>query len=382
MSHKLSQLGDISVEQFLSEYWQQKPLLIRQALSGFETPLSPDEMAGLSLEEEIESRIVLESHQDKPWQLLKGPFEETLYQELPDRNWTLLLQALDLYIPELKDLREKFQFLPDWRLDDVMASFAVDGGSVGPHYDHYDVFLLQGYGKRHWQIGQSCNEDSAQLAGTPLNILQEFQCLESHILEPGDILYLPPKVAHWGIAQGDCITYSVGFRAPSQAQLIEEHFQSLAEGFSEFQRYQDPSIKTRPHSHELLGEDIKRVQDILLERLKSSPEEIAQWFGRMLSETKYCNEAGLTETPSEMPEYLVKASETRCLFFRKQDGSAELFVNGEQLHCPVQVAIDICEQDTLICQDVIKLFEEDEAGLSFIQQLISLAAYNEDQDDY
>ncbi|GAA6152681.1 cupin domain-containing protein [Pseudoteredinibacter isoporae] len=380
MGNVLTQLGDISVEHFLAEYWQQKPLLIRQALPGFESPISPDELAGLSLEDEVESRIILENHQGAPWQLRKGPFDEQTYQQLPDTNWTLLVQALDLFVPELKHLRQQFQFLPDWRLDDIMASFAVDGGSVGPHYDHYDVFLLQGYGKRHWQVGQTCNEHSQRLDGTPLNILQEFQCLDSYVLEPGDILYLPPRVAHWGIAQGDCITYSVGFRAPSQAQLLDEHFQSLAEGFSEFQRYEDPKIKQREHSHELLPEDIARVRHILEEHLNNADSNIIHWLGRLLSETKYSDDGEAHDRFSEMPTQLLKADDARCLFFRENDQQTLLFINGEQRECPLALAIEICESDWIDSEHAITQFNNAEDGIEFVQWLLCSGAYFEDED--
>ncbi len=381
MSNALTQLGDISVEQFLAEYWQQKPLLIRQALPGFESPLSPDELAGLSLEDEVESRIILENHQGAPWQLRKGPFDDSTYQELPESNWTLLVQALDLFIPELSELRQQFQFLPDWRLDDIMASFAVDGGSVGPHYDHYDVFLLQGYGKRHWQIGQSCNENSRQLDGTPLNILQDFACLESHVLEPGDILYLPPKVAHWGIAQGDCITYSVGFRAPSQTQLLEEHFQSLTESISEFQRYEDPGIKQRQHSHELLPEDIARVRQLLESQLKSSDSNIIDWLGRLLSEAKYPDNIEQKGEFSEIPAQLLKASDARCLFFRRSNEQAQLFINGELRECPLALAIEICESEFIDSEHVVSQFDHTERGTEFLQWLMHCGAYFEPEDE-
>lgn len=381
MSNVLTQLGDISVEQFLAEYWQQKPLLIRQALPGFESPLSPDELAGLSLEDEVESRIILENHQGAPWQLRKGPFDDSTYQELPESNWTLLVQALDLFIPELSELRQQFQFLPDWRLDDIMASFAVDGGSVGPHYDHYDVFLLQAYGKRHWQIGQNCNEKSQQLDGTPLNILQDFNCLESHVLEPGDILYLPPKVAHWGIAQGDCITYSVGFRAPSQTQLLEEHFQSLTENISEFQRYEDPKLAQRQHSHELLPEDVARVRQILEAQLKSSDSKIIDWLGRLLSEAKYPDSIEAKNNDTEIPAQLLKASDARCLFFRNNSKQAQLFINGELRECPLALAIEICESEFIDSQQLVSQFDQAESGIEFLQWLMNCGAYFEPEDE-
>ena len=148
-------LGEITADEFLAEYWQKKPLLIRNAIPNFIAPIEGDDLAGLSLEEEVESRLVI----GDDWQLEHGPFEESRFETLPDRNWTLLVQGVDLWIPEVADLLKSFDFLPAWRVDDIMVSYAEDGGNVGPHFDYYDVFLLQGSGQRHWQVGKLCSAD-------------------------------------------------------------------------------------------------------------------------------------------------------------------------------------------------------------------------------
>ena len=156
----LQLLGGISAREFMRDYWQKKPLLVRQAFPDFISPIDPDELAGLALEEEVESRIVLE-HGAHPWELRRGPFTEDTFAELPEKDWTLLVQAVDQFVPEVAELLENFRFLPSWRIDDVMISFAAPGGSVGPHFDNYDVFLLQGHGQRNWKIGQMCSSDSS-----------------------------------------------------------------------------------------------------------------------------------------------------------------------------------------------------------------------------
>ena len=166
----LQLLGGLTAREFLRDYWQKKPLLVRQAMPGFESPISPDELAGLALEEEIESRLVIE-HGERPWELRRGPFAEDAFSQLPERDWTLLVQAVDQFVPEVAELLEQFKFLPKWRIDDVMISFAAPGGGVGPHFDNYDVFLLQGFGKRRWQIGQMCNAGSPLLEHADLKIL-------------------------------------------------------------------------------------------------------------------------------------------------------------------------------------------------------------------
>jgi 50S ribosomal protein L16 3-hydroxylase len=214
----LEQLGDMPIETFLRDYWQKKPLLIRQAYPGFELPIDGDELAGLALEEEVESRIVLE-HGKTPWELRHGPFDEQTFSQLPESHWTLLVQAVDQWVPEIHELLQDFQFIPGWRLDDIMISYASDKGSVGPHFDYYDVFLLQGMGKRRWRIGQHCDSGSELVEGTPLKLLRNFETTDEWVLEPGDMLYIPPGIAHWGIAEGECITCSIGFRAPPGAGL-------------------------------------------------------------------------------------------------------------------------------------------------------------------
>lgn len=202
----LQLLGGLTAREFLRDYWQRNPLLIRQAIPDFETPLSPDELAGLALEEEVESRIIAPGEQG-PWQLRQGPFKEEDFSTLPEREWTLLVQAVDQFVPEVAELVEPFKFLPSWRIDDVMISYAAPGGGVGPHYDNYDVFLLQGYGRRRWKIGQRCTSESPLQDNPDIKILAEFEQTDEWVLEPGDMLYLPPQLAHDGIAEDECMTF-------------------------------------------------------------------------------------------------------------------------------------------------------------------------------
>ena len=195
--------GELSVEVFLNQYWQKKPLLIRQAFPGFVCPIDANELAGLACEEHVESRIVLENDQGRPWQCRMGPFDESDFASLPPTHWTLLIQGLNNWVPDISDLLNYFRFIPNWHLDDIMASYAPDQGSVGPHFDFYDVFLLQAEGKRRWKIGNTCTADTARLEGTDLRILKEFETQTEWLLEPGDMLYLPPQIAHYGVAEGE-----------------------------------------------------------------------------------------------------------------------------------------------------------------------------------
>lgn len=284
----LQLLGGISADEFLRDYWQKKPLLIRQALPGFESPLEPDELAGLSLEESVESRIVLE-HGKTPWEMRRGPFGEETYKELPERDWTLLVQAVDQFVPEVAEQLEHFKFLPSWRIDDVMISYAAPGGGVGPHFDNYDVFLLQGHGRRRWKIGQLCDADSPMLAHADLRILAQFEETAQWVLEPGDMLYLPPRIAHFGIAEDECMTYSVGFRAPSAAEVLTHFTDFLAQFLSDEERYSDAgmaAVKSDDDQHKIQRDALERLKSLLQEHM-SDERLLLTWFGQFMTEPRY-----------------------------------------------------------------------------------------------
>ncbi|PTU73897.1 ribosomal protein uL16 3-hydroxylase [Pseudomonas mangrovi] len=281
----LQLLGGLTARQFLKDYWQRKPLLVRQAIPDFESPISPDELAGLALEEEVESRLVIE-HGEHPWELRRGPFEEDTFSQLPERDWTLLVQAVDQFVPEVAELLEHFQFLPSWRIDDVMISFAAPGGGVGPHYDNYDVFLLQGHGTRRWRIGQMCDSDSPLLAHADLRILADFEQTEEWVLEPGDMLYLPPRLAHYGTAEDGCMTYSVGFRAPSAAEVLTHFTDFLAQFLPDEERYSDAGIAPSSDPHQIQRDSLDRLKALLTEHM-SDERLLLTWFGQFMTEPRY-----------------------------------------------------------------------------------------------
>lgn len=271
--------GGLDAAEFLRDYWQKKPLIIRQAFPGMESPVSPDELAGLACEPSVESRIVIEDDAGKPWQLENGPFDADRFQSLPETHWTLLVQGLDHWVPDLAPLLDRFRFVPNWRLDDIMASYAPEGGSVGPHYDQYDVFLLQAEGRREWHYGGDCDETSARVDGTPLRILQDWQPEHTYTLEPGDMLYIPPGVGHHGIARGDCITLSIGFRAPSHDDILT--------GFSDFvcnlpgaeQLLRDPDLVPQDNPGEISTTALDKVSGIVNAAL-GNREQLALWLGQ------------------------------------------------------------------------------------------------------
>lgn len=278
-------LGGISAREFLRDYWQKKPLLIRQAIPNFESPLSPDELAGLALEEQVESRMVIE-HGERPWELRRGPFAEDAFQNLPERDWTLLVQAVDQFVPEVAELREHFHFLPSWRIDDVMISYAAPGGGVGPHFDNYDVFLLQAHGQRRWKIGQMCDSDSPMLDHADLRILAGFDETDDWVLEPGDMLYLPPRLAHFGTAVDECMTYSVGFRAPSAAEVLTHFTDFLAQFLPDEDRYNDADIAPVSDPHQIQMDALQRLKSLLDEHM-GDERLLLTWFGQFMTEPRY-----------------------------------------------------------------------------------------------
>lgn len=274
----LSHLGGMAVETFLQDYWQQKPLLIRQAFPGFVSPLSPDELAGLACETDT-ARLVLEKGGTTPWEVRNGPLEEEDFAGLPETHWSLLVNDTEELVPELSALVTLFRFIPDWRIDDLMISFAVAGGSVGPHVDAYDVFLLQGHGQRRWQITeQPCAEDNF-LPDIDLRVMREFTAEQDWTLDPGDMLYLPPNVPHYGVAVNDCMTYSIGFRAPSQADLLERLLGELVESPAMQQRFTDKQRVLQNDPAVMSDADLEQLGDFLVAAL---PDEAAvrEWLRR------------------------------------------------------------------------------------------------------
>lgn len=280
-SEPLTLLGGISAETFLKEYWHKKPLLIRGAIPNFEGVLSPNELAGLACEEDVQSRLI--SAVKKQWKLEQGPFAEKRFAKLPERDWTLLVQSVNHHLPEANDLLQQFNFIPYARLDDLMVSYAPDGGGVGPHFDSYDVFLLQGCGQRLWRISEQ--EDLSLLEGAPLRILQNFKTEQEFKLSAGDMLYLPPHVAHWGIAIGDCMTYSIGFRAPSAQELVGEFLSYLQEHRTFSGMYADPDLAVQAHPAEI-GQGMVRQASSILDELKWSDKDVADFLGLYLTEPK------------------------------------------------------------------------------------------------
>jgi 50S ribosomal protein L16 3-hydroxylase len=283
-------LNDLTPAQFLAEYWQKKPLLIKKAIPGFQGLLTPEELAGLACEEEVESRIVQQTGEQ--WRLRNGPFSEKDFSKLPARDWTLLVQSVNHFLPEASQLLQQFSFIPHARLDDLMVSYAPHGGGVGPHFDSYDVFLLQGQGKRLWRISEQT--DLSLVDGAPLRILKQFDTQQEWLLEAGDMLYLPPKIAHWGVAVSDgtedCMTYSIGFRAPKHQELASEFLgylqDQLHQGATPIDGiYEDADLTLQTHPAEISPEMVAKVSKNLA-RIQWSDSQIGAFLGSYLSEPK------------------------------------------------------------------------------------------------
>lgn len=329
---------NLDIADFLAESWQQKPLLIRNAFPNFVSPLTPEDLAGLACEPEIESRLIIE--RDGEWIVSHGPFAESKFSTLTKSHWTLLVQAVDHWVPEVADLLDNFRFIPSWRIDDVMVSYATRGGSVGPHYDNYDVFLIQGAGKRHWKVGGKYSANCPFQDNPELRLLADFTAEQEWVLEPGDMLYIPPCIGHWGTAvDDDCMTYSIGFRAPSHSEMLSDFCDDTLSGLSEELRYSDPGLQQQSHEGEITPEAIEKAQKIL-QHYVNDKQRVAEWFGRYVTQQKYSSETLETADDQICQNDLVQLLKNHAVILRDpavriafvdsrtSNDSLSLFVNG------------------------------------------------------
>ncbi|WP_194788416.1 cupin domain-containing protein [Pseudomonas sp. UFMG81] len=372
----LQLLGGLTAREFLRDYWQKKPLLVRQAFPDFVSPIDGDELAGLALEEEVESRLVLE-HGERPWELRRGPFAEDAFSDLPERDWTLLVQAVDQFVPEVAELLEEFRFLPSWRIDDVMISYAAPGGSVGPHFDNYDVFLLQGDGKRNWKVGQMCNSDSPLIDHADLRILADFEQTAEWTLEPGDMLYLPPRLAHYGVAEDNCLTYSVGFRAPSAAEVLTHFTDFLGQFLPEEERYSDADAQPVSDPHQIQHDALDRLK-ALIDKHMADKDLLLTWFGQFMTEPRYPEQVvGEDLSEEELLNYLAQGAilirnPSARMAWSEFGDDLLLFASGRS--CPLPGKLRellklICSADALHSEN-LEPWLQDEDGLMLVQQLV------------
>ena len=342
---------NLDVEAFVTHYWQKKPCLLRNALPGFETLISPEELAGLACEEDVHCRLVMQGDSERDWRLRYGPFSEQDFLDLPESHYSLLVSECEKWLPELNDVLARFRFIPDWRIDDLMISYAPAGGSVGPHVDQYDVFLLQALGSRRWQYCDQPSADEALVPNLELAILQNFKPQQEAVLNPGDILYLPPGFAHHGVAEDRCMTYSIGFRAPTVGAIVESLLlESELSGAGE-SRYCDPDLELNRHHAELSDADIKRFRKLVTQLIDGPSNLLHDAVGKMLSDSDVA-------TPEEQPAKPLRQADietcewirhpqTRLLFHRFDDAVA-VYCNGHKFSLPcapelVDALQNLCE---------------------------------------
>ena len=326
VDQSLPLLGGLSPAQFMKRYWHKKPLLIRQAIPDMQAFLSRGALFDLAARDDVQSRLVIQqaASAKQPWRLRYGPFARRGIPPFKQPGWTLLVQSVDLIDARMQGLREQFRFVPDARLDDVMVSYASNGGGVGPHFDSYDVFLLQALGQRRWRIGRQ--KDLALQEDMPLKILADFQPEQEFVLEPGDMLYLPPRYAHDGVAQGECMTYSIGFRAPDQVELAQALLQGMAEQLAESlppKRYRDPGQPASDCPAQIPLELQAFAQDALNKALRD-PDMLTRTLGEHLSEPAATVWFQPQESACSLQHGVCLDRGTRMLY-----DARHVFINGE-----------------------------------------------------
>ena len=282
MNTKLTLLGGLTVNEFLRDYWQKKPLLVRQAVPGFKGLLDPQQLIDLACRNDVQARLA--TYQRKKWNLRYEPFEQQDFEGLSKKGkWSVLVQGVNHFLPKGSELVKQFNFIPHARLDDLMVSYAPKGGGVGPHFDVYDVFLVQGLGHRRWQL--SMQKDQTLIEGAPLRLLKDFRVEQEWIVEAGDLLYLPPHCAHNGIAEDDCMSYSIGFRTPWYQELSEQFLVYLQDRIEIAGTYADPDLKVQKHPSEI-GPDMLQQVSRTIRKVKWDDEDVANFLGSYLSEPK------------------------------------------------------------------------------------------------
>ncbi len=366
---------------FLRQYWQKEPVLLTGLISNFRDVITAEELAGLACEEFIESRLVTE-FATGDWRLRNGPFVESDITGLPDTNWTLLVHAVDQWIDEVADIKRLFNFIPDWRIEDIMISYATPGGGVGPHFDYYDVFLLQGLGQRRWQVGSRCAADSSLQAGTSLSILRDFESIQEFQLKEGDALYVPPRFPHWGVAETESLCYSIGFRAPSCAEMIEGFSDFLIKDSDSALRYEDSNLSPASRHGEIRAELLTPYFQLLLEQFNNK-QKFIRWFGCYVCQPKYPELINGPETPIASEEfanllgsvsYLRRNSCSRFAFIESSEEPVVLcFVDGvmmcfesSQIEC---IAL-ICGKQELDSNTLVNLSREPEIA-ELLRQLLN-----------
>lgn len=335
MSQPLDVLGGITAEQFLAEYWQKKPLLVRNALPEIENILVPDDVMELALDENITARLIKQKDKDpNQWSVKSSPLIKADFQKMP-KLWTLLVQAVDHYSFDLAELWKKFPFIPQWRRDDIMVSYAQKGGSVGKHFDFYDVFLVQGYGHRRWQLGQMCDAETEFVAGQPLKLLPDMDVNFDEVLAPGDLLYVPPSLSHYGVAEDDCLTFSFGFRMPNVAEMMDR----VSDKFAADQLLKNPLTDILRDKISPIGQitqnELEYLKTELLAQLQN-PAVLEDALMSLMSEPKYpenipeAEAIGTGDLEEALDQgYSLMLEPASRLLYTEAEGELLFWANGE-----------------------------------------------------
>lgn len=377
MSQSIDILGGISAEQFLAEYWQKKPLLVRNALPEIAGLLEPDDVMELALEEHISARLIKQKDKDPDqWTVKSSPLIKGDFQKMP-KLWTLLVQAVDHYSFDLAELWKKFSFIPQWRRDDIMVSYAPKGGSVGKHFDFYDVFLVQGYGHRRWQLGQMCNAETEFVAGQPLCLLPDMDVNFDEVLAPGDLLYVPPGLSHYGVAEDECLTFSFGFRMPNITEMMDR----VSDKFSDDQLLKNPLADIIRDQQSPIGQisqnELEYLKAKLFEQLQNSTV-LEDAIMSLMSEPKYpenipeAEEIGAGDLEEALEQgYQLMLEPASRLLYTDQDDALLFWANGEgiciseqfaphlkQLADGQPIALDEALFDQEILEDIAQLLND------------------------
>lgn len=365
---------------FLRDYWQKRPLLVRNAFPDFQSPITPEDLAGLACEEAALSRVVVHDRKRDKWQLRTGPFEEAMFPAMGDRDWTLLVQDVDKWDMDVRGLLQHFRFLPAWRVDDIMVSFAAPGGSVGAHVDQYDVFLVQAHGHRRWQIDSRPGAPTDFRPDVELKLLQRFDADHDWVLAPGDMLYLPPNVPHHGVAEDPCLTISVGMRAPSRAELMVDLAEELAAAVPEEARYGDPDLAPPSDPWEIDEAAFGRVRQALSRLTELDETELRRWFGRFISQYRSAGEITAPARPPR-PGAVAASLEAGGLLLRhphsrmawaREGRKARLHASGLSFAMGVADARRLAAADQLRADDVAALGA---AGREALERLVAAGHY-------
>ncbi|KAB8313352.1 cupin domain-containing protein [Erwinia endophytica] len=358
---------DLDWPNFVQRYWQKRPVVLKRGFKNFVDPIDPDELAGLAMENEVDSRLV--SHQDGKWQVSHGPFED--YDHLGENNWSLLVQSVDHWHEPSAALMRPFRFLPDWRVDDLMISFSVPGGGVGPHFDQYDVFIIQGTGRRRWRVGEK-TPLKQHCPHPDLLQVEPFEAIIDEELEPGDILYIPPGFPHEGYSLESALNYSVGFRAPNGRELISGFADYVLSRELGSHRYSDPDLPPRENTAEILPQELEKARQMMLEIIHQ-PEHFNLWFGEFISQSRHDLDIAPADPPyqpGEIYDALHQGDHLQRLGgLRVLSIGPTVFVNGEQIESPHQAALKVlANQHTLDVEALGTVLDDP----SFLAQLTAL----------